>query len=297
MSIKLLFRKDMFKKILLLLIMSLLTLFSYSQTNINVSQEYIKTAVNKLSSIEGYIFLTKGQSRVLPVIFDRTDLADFSGVHYTSTTENIAAVNSQTGEVTGINYGETLLTILDDKDTEHTFLVFVCPTVTIVSPEGAIYSHQKVYGQPMKIEFTQSKDYVINCVMATHGYGDAYDVTDKIIDGENGKYISDDNITADVVYTISMQNIQAGDDFNNAVDEKSSLRCQVVDNTVTFVAQSDDDRNPAGQSIYYRLVDGANPAAMNNTLDNNGSITLYESGIYLIWFENDYTHTYKIVIR
>ena len=221
------------------------------------SQEKIKQVVDLLESIEGYIFITKGETRELPVVFSKTDEV-FSG-----TTDNalkamdwvvydndIAVCHNNDGTVYGNNYGQTFMSVVDKDGVNHNFVVYVCPTIKIISPEGAIYSHQKIFGQRAKINFTQSEHYQINCVMMTYR-GETVDVTDHVamdeddkVGGEtDGFYETEFPIEDDVVFVVSMESRNANN--NDAVVGDTNINIRVDDYAVTFYDPQDEIKNGA----------------------------------------------------
>lgn len=197
---------------------------------------------NILKSVEGYVFLELGKdkARDLAKTFDRTDKVveeaadhnELRGMDWETQNPQIAKVD-ENGLIYGLSYGQTLLT-LKNGDKNHYFIVFVCPTVTVISPDGVIYTHQKVYNEKMKVDFSQSDDYVINSVMATYK-GQSYDVTDKI--DESGHYESstdqgkDLRITSDVIYTITLEK-----EAEDLVVSKSPYRFLVAGGRIQLVS-------------------------------------------------------------
>ena len=196
-----------------LLMLSASTAFAQSgnqvQEPINIEQK-IDEVQKVLGSIEGYIFLEKGDdkarnlsntfARTDQVELDKSDFGNLSG--WKISDDNIISFSETFHTVTGKNYGESVLTLIDASGNEHNFLVLVCPTVTVASPDGALYTHQKVYNQKMKVFFSQSENFDINCVMAK--YEDkVYDITD-LIDPATGRYDSEKPIKSDVIYTITL---------------------------------------------------------------------------------------------
>lgn len=283
-----------------------------------------------LRSVEGYVFLEKGpeKARDLSSTFNRTDQVveearsqdHLQSMNWSTLNSSIAYVNDE-GIITGYEYGQTLLT-LENGDKKHYFIVFVCPTVTVVSPDGVVYTHQKVYNEKMKVDFSQSDDYVINSVMATYQER-SYDVTDKI--DINGHYESshedgsDLRITSDVVYTLSLEKEPADHVVskspyrwlvaNGAIQLASSdpvgkplTRSKLEDLKVTVSVMRNTDIH--GVSMKEDTVYGWMPLStfFDSNL-NDGVIDLdfkFNQGIYNISLKDSKTgeeYSYKIVIR
>ena len=224
------------------MLMMLVTLLASAQTSGGgsvVNEEHMRATLDVLNSIEGYVFIEKGadKSRDLTATFTRTDAATEAGINaddlkaldWRAYNENIVEVTDE-GVITGLKFGETIVEMTEEDGTIHNYIVFVCPTVTVISPDGVIYTHQKIYNQKMKIDFSQSAKYVINCVMAEYD-GNVYDVTD-MIDPETGHYESNDQITSDVYYTVSMER-----DLDDNFLSKTPIRVMVANGVVEFVAE------------------------------------------------------------
>lgn len=187
--------------------------------DILVTEKVINDAVEILESIDGYIFLEIGQTRDLSNTFSRTDEL-FSGLDDESKIQELdfeiknddIAIVDEKGKVTGYDYGQTLLIVSDSKDIiqdgdkkeNYYFIVLVCPTISIITPDGVVYKHQKIYNQKTKVDFTHSANFAINSVMANYNNGEkVYDITDKI--DSNGHYESEVNISRNVIYTVTLE--------------------------------------------------------------------------------------------
>lgn len=200
----------------------------------------------------------------------------------------------------------------------HYFLVFVCPTVTVVSPEGAIYQHQKIYNQRMRVDFSHSEQYFVNCVIMEYE-GNKYDITNMIaadptddMINVNGHYMSTNRIRGDVSFTISMQDNK---NYNNPTNlDKSPFRIQVCGKRVVVVDDDPKDGiSPVDQTIEWKTlnsdtVDGsAVLVATDDYIQVVGDDTKREAaelgqdldpGIYFLNIKGDYNDiTYKVVIR
>lgn len=179
-------------------------------------QDRIESVQEVLSNIEGYVFLElgDGKERNLSDTFGRSNQVmgelnsdQLQALDWEVVNRDIVEISNE-GKIRGLKYGETLMTVTDKNKEKHYFIVFVCPTVTILSPDGAIYTHQKIYNEQMKVDFSQSDNFVFNCVMAKYD-GRVYDITDMINTDPNqgvvGRYISNDRIKSDVFYTITLE--------------------------------------------------------------------------------------------
>lgn len=218
-----------------------------------VTKDRLEAIVSTLKQIKGYVFLSPNETRELSKVFARTEEvlpgnSDPSQVikNYSWKIMNpeIAQVHENTGLIEGFNYGETILTVYNEKETNN-FIVFVCPTITVEMPEGAIYSHQKIYGQRAKVNFTKSNNFVINCVMQTYTYTDennqtvtvVKDITDQVAASGNsvdGYYETEGAVLGDIVLNISMEDRDASE--GDAIVGNSGVRLRVEGHKLTFVA-------------------------------------------------------------
>lgn len=196
-----------------------------------------------LNSIEGYVFLEKGEQNARDLtdtfyrsskLFKDKEKPELQAMKWKVINEEMVNI-TEDGKVEGKAYGETIMTVTDELDVdeegnpkEHNFIVFVCPTVTVISPDGSIYTHQKIYDKQMKVDFSHSQNYTINSVMAKY-YGNEteptkiYDITDKI-NKVTGHYVSDIDIQGDVEYTVTLEE-NPGDNLRS----NSKVRLCVVD--------------------------------------------------------------------
>lgn len=171
----------------------------------------MKELVNQLKDVQAYVFLGKGEERNLNDVFGRSNTIVFKkgdlenpDVKCTITNPGIATLTNDGILKGGNEYGETIFTIsrkVEKKDSngsivydnnepvmiteEFHFAVFVCPTVTVVSPEGVVYRYPKTHGQKARIQLSQGNDYLINCVMLKNGDGDWEDITSEVEAGKN----------------------------------------------------------------------------------------------------------------
>lgn len=203
-----------------------------------VTEDKLNEVIEQLKSIEGYVFISKGERRELSTVFQKApdilgdDENEIKSHDWEIANSSIAELQNNEGTVLGVNYGQTSLTVTDDKGVVHYFVIFVCPTMTVVSPEGAIYTHQKVYGQHAKVSFTHSNDYLINCVMMNF-QGEVKDITDKVAKetsdetgDTDGYYESEELVKDDMIFTVSMKN-NPNSANNTEVVDNSGVRIQV----------------------------------------------------------------------
>lgn len=208
-----------------------------------------------LKDTQAYVFVGKGEERNVYDTFNRT-----SEIVLDDKKTNVPGVNDLTWEIVGSDiasldnrdgglwvygkkFGQTFLVGTDnnvkDKDDnvvpkKYYFAIFVSPSVTVLSPEGAVYKYYKTYFQPARISLTQSKDYAINCVMKYTSAGPV-DVTELVAADEkednDGYYVSDDPVDDDIKIVISEESRQAGDNF---VVGSSGVKLQVVGSQLYF---------------------------------------------------------------
>lgn len=237
----------------------------------------LKDAVDMLEKVEAFVFLYKDETRNFTEVFERSDKV-FSGfdqdqlkaLDWEVANEGIATVDENDGVLKGIDFGETFLVVTVPKtitvkttDTNgevvnktyeegevHYFAVFVSPTVTVLSPEGVIYKYQKMYNQPVRITFSHSKDFHINCVMV-HGLTNGsdengwYDATSDVARTSAGSnddgYFEDTKqiVTNDLVFVISEEE-NLNPDHTDVVGD-SGLNLQVRGNEITFVVDAPED--------------------------------------------------------
>lgn len=305
--------------------------------------KHMSYIITLLEKVEGSVFLTPGEPRDLSDIFTRTDevLPDMNegqvqDMEWYSYDTNIAKfpwyekdkegvenkIEAKTpSEIWGLNFGETIIrgSKIDRKTNtidEHYFLAFVCPTITVVSPDGAIYRHQKVFNQKARVNFTQSNKYVLNTVQLYKGdNAEPEDITDLVApdpndtDNENGTdgyFETQGGVVENMKFVLSMESIT--DDYEGGVIGNSNLKVYVQGKTVKFV-QTDGNHNiamcnveiysikkiPDTNGLNEKLYDG-NPQATSDP--SVATITFNESnaGVFFIKVEG-YTPVYKIVME
>lgn len=267
------------KKYLLFLLVSILGLPAVAQTDSgsqsNVTQESINEQIKVINNLEGFVFLSKGEEnkREMTDILTRPNqenmIADESAINnmkwdvYPLSDQTIVSIDKEKGTIQGNKYGETILVGNDGKN-DHYFLAFVCPDVTVVSPDGAIFKHQKTYNQRMRVDFSQSEKYFINCVILDYE-GNQYDITERIAHNPtdndfdyNGHYISDMNVVGDATFTITMQSIDSDNVYVDPINlDQSPFRVQVYGKKVIFVEDDEKDRfDPANLTVEWKTVNG-----------------------------------------
>ncbi|MCH5246373.1 MAG: hypothetical protein J1E84_07905 [Muribaculaceae bacterium] len=281
--------------------------------------------IEKLEKSEGYVFLGKDDQRNLRDIFHRSNdikmgdepqdpnVHDVLEYHWEVANEGIATLQRDTEAeaiyVKGTRFGETFLTATLPNSTEvHHFAVFVCPTITVLSPEGIVYSYQKTFKQPARIELTRSNEYHINCVMMKRDDSDWEDITAKVaygpdlndnddlkVNDNDGYYESKDPIEGDMVFVISEELSQ--DYKNGDVPENvgsSGLNLQVRGHEITVMYDGSRD------GTNYEDIANLSEAEINITDVNkkpvnydsqksdlvNGKIWIPSQGIFYIYIDN-----------
>lgn len=226
-------------KKLLLLILSVLGVMgcqaqlSGSMTNVNMDE-----LIEMIKNVQGHVFLSKGESRSLEDIIRNSSVinseASVKELTWSTTHNNVVDVDSEDGTITGVSFGQSIVTVNDPKGDNFYLAVFVCPTITVKSAEGVIYKHQKMYNSPAKLQLTQSKEWLVNCVMR-----DGVDVTDLvdekgIFDTSREADPAKRSITSDMILTVSMES--RNENENGLVVGNSGINLQVnsATHTLTF---------------------------------------------------------------
>ena len=281
-----------------------------------------------LTSIEGYIFIEQSKlgvdksRNIANTLNRRTEKekdhlteADLNNLlDWSVSNSSIASYDRATHTVTGHNYGETILTLTDANNKDHYFLIFVCPTVTVVSPDGAVYTHQKVYNQKMKVFFSESKYFDINCVLAQYD-GKIYDITADI-DEHTGRYESKTPIQNDVRYTVTLREnhkeqlisdnkmrlgVMNGEmklipsDSKNPLNTERLSNMRVVATTVKNISQYGE-----AELVEQEVFSSKGSDCINFNEDGIHDLNItFNDGIYYIKFYegNELVDNYKIVIN
>ena len=285
-----------------------------------VSGASLKEIVEKLEKSEGFVFLPLGEERNIRDIFHRSneihmagdeieEYKDVMNFKWTVGSEAIATITRVTASdaiyVHGTGYGETFLTgVAPDGETHH-FAVFVCPTVTVLSPEGVVYTYQKVYNQPAKIQLSQSKDYQVNCVMVKglHDDGQWHDVTAAVAkdaDGQNdGFFESNEPVKRDLVFVISEEIRPVNEGSEGSVVGKSKLNLQVTGRTVKLVTVDNLEEGVDLSECGFTITDLSGVEAQYNLRSYDGVIEFDADGIYLINIEGpqNLEGNFKVIIH
>lgn len=292
------------KKWLLTLLMIPAAIFAFAQDIVDEAK--MKRTLELFGNIEGYVFIEKGENkaRELSETFARTDsvltnstVADLKDMSWNVYNDFIARIND-TGKIVGRNYGQTLIELTEADETVHNFIVFVCPTVTIISPDGVVYTHQKIYNQKMKVDFTHSANYSINCIMVDFD-GETYEITDNV-DPITGHYESTAHITNDVSYTITME-----ENPNNVVIGEAPIKLRVVNGIIEFSTRNKSLDYLKECSIFVSDINGTE--ILSDKLDNCISydseypefIHSLDDGIYFVKIDDNdnNAYNYKIIIK
>ena len=341
------------KKPLITLLVSLLAWSAFAQESEKSrfsKEDYQRDMQNKLSSIKGivealydingFVFLSneEGEDRSITDIVNRStsiqigneeNIPSAHELTWFTANEDIASIEVK-GEdirIKGHNFGETFLIGYGEETVVNNgvpstvikpyyFAVFVCPTVTVLSPTGVVYKYQKTYGQPMHIQFTQSPGYFVNCVMVKGLGGDNEwkDVTADVEKGQrnnlqakasneqsedegyvvggktnedDGYYISDLPVTNNLLICISEESsgMAVNDKSNGEVVGSSGVNLQVRGYELTFVNANDGTPAYGGRNLL--VLDLANRANEGGRIDENGKYVIRDffPGVHLIQVE------------
>ena len=267
----------------------------------------MKEIVSILSDVKAYVFLGKGESRDLTKTFSRSEVIDFKGMEtdedhksldYEVGNKSVATIDTETGKITGVGFGETIIRVYNpiSGNTQY-FVAFVCPTITVKSPEGIVYSYPKMYNHRAKINLTASDQFMINTVLR-----DGVDITDKVSGKENedGYYLSNNPITQDVTFVISEESVPGNYD-GEAVVGSCGLKVYTEGNNIYFKDTTEDKRF---KSILGKTVHIDGPGGVFRHVDvvsaepEEGlySAYVYKSGVFLLEIDGLSTK-FKIVVE
>ena len=260
----------------------------------------IKTFVSTLNDIEGYFFVGLKEDRDISLTLSRPDgsgdAKDYAKWEWKTMNYTIAGLSRGEEDapiLTGGAYGETIITGTETKEDgttdNHNFVVFVCPKITIVSPEGAIYSYHKVYNQNTRIQFTQSQKYSVNSVLRYDGvHPEGLDITSYIT--RDGWYESTDQITGDTTFWVAMEENTKANDSSTATGS-SNLKVFVHGSDVTIEGNN---------SYTFTVKDILGKQLYKGTWPANGTLTFDadNQGVFFITCSdsNNTYKTYKIII-
>lgn len=273
----------------------------------------MQDVVNILNKIEGYVFIEKGddKERDLAEVFGKTDAVlkdktreDLMKMHWDVFNENVVDIKEDDGTVVGLNYGQSIVKLTDEKDKslEFYFIVFVCPTITVVSPDGAVYTHQNVYGQKVKVDFSHSKNFSINCVMAEYN-GNVYDITKTVVK-DNGHFESSIDLESDMTFTVTLQEFD-----EDKITGDSPIRLRVANGTLQFDFVDENynwDNYLSMCTLKISTLEGKSVTeSMRTCVSYNGETpypiyhNILNEGIYLVTITDPEgtSYKYKIVIK
>lgn len=207
--------------------------------NITV-EEYVEI----LNGLDGFIFVGVGEDRDVSRTLGRepengNEQSVYQGLTWTSLNPQIVSVD-ENGVITGQDYGESIIQGIgksddgvDNDDIDIAYVVFVCPKVTVMSPEGAVYSYHKIFDQQTRVQFTHSAGYAINAVTR-----DGKDITeDEAFDKKTGWYISTDPIKEDACFCVTLEKTDAASE--NVVKD-STLKVLVNEGKSVTIVGPDD---------------------------------------------------------
>ena len=273
--------------------------------------EVMARTLKILDNVEGYVFIESGEdkARDLSETFSRAnddiEADDLRALDWDVYSPYLVTINNE-GKIFGTGFGQTIVTMKESDGTIHSFLVFVCPSVTVCSPDGVIYTHQAITGEKIKTRFTQSERYAISSVMAKRSYDNAadeiYDITDQV--SPDGSYESADPIWSNIVYTVTMEY----DEDDNLLS-MSPVRVMVMDGVVEFAA-----RDPQETDAVMAFLKGATvkvtdlnnqdivqetSSAINFESDDKPKLnTNLDNGVYYLKLTNgEESYSYKIIIN
>lgn len=291
-------------KILLICALPYVTLTGKAQAETHSAEKMsIEEYVKVLNSVDGFIFVGVGEERDITRTLGREpgnemDQDDVKDLYWMSLNNEIVSVDKDAdGMITGNSYGETIIQGIGE-DFTLSYVVFVCPKVTVCSPEGGIYSYHKIFNQATRVQFTHSKDYVLNCVTRN-----GVDITnpENLKDGETfdektGWYESPDPITEDVEFHVTMEK---RNDNDNMVNTDSDINILVDNNNIVTI---DNPTAVAGKTItvtdFWDNVLESNLDATTGVLTfkyPEGGKNYVKKGVFFIEIEGD--NTYKILIK
>ena len=264
--------------------------------------------IDILSQVQAYVFLARGDERDLTQTFNRTgqinfETEDLRDLDWTVGNESIATISKNDGKIRGLNYGETIIKVHDPADGKDSyFVVFVCPTITVKSPEGAVYKYQKMYNHRAKIQLTHGKNYFINSVMCN-----GEDITEFVDKDENGDgdgyYLSDKPITGDMTFVITEEKIP--EDFNKEDDSvviSSDIKVLVKGQEIILVDLSENEKNDLryrgvhliGPSGVYHYIDILKPS---DTVERGYSVISPTKGIFTVKLNYMDSREFKVIVE
>lgn len=265
---------------------------TFAQGSSSFENMSIEKFVNTLDNIQGFFFIGKGENRALSLTLERDQTNDFeyayqvSALHWSSLNPSVAFIDDD-GNLDGINFGETIISSVDDEGNKTNYVVFVAPKVTIVSPEGAVYRYHKIYNQNSHVQFTQSKDYAINCVVR-----DGVDITESpSFNRETGWYTPDDDIiTDDTTFWVTMEKRRSPNDSDAVIG--SNVKVKVDGSKVTIETS---DASLLKKKI--KVMDMWGNTLYNNQWPSDGDLVFNPGNKGVFYIDIPDVNTYKIIIH
>lgn len=252
--------------------------------------------ISLLKKVEAYVFLGVGETRDLKETLGRSnifdyevkDLNDNDNVNWFVNNHDIATITDN-GLIKGLKFGETVMKVNDEDNNDIYFAVFVCPTITVVSPEGVIYKYHKTYNQKVRLQLTQSQDYLINCVMMN-----GQDITafvDKSNGNGDGYFQSTEGVKDNLVFVISEESRHENDGDDIGVVGGSGVNVEVWGHNVNFVA-TDDKTSLIGKEL--KIIDSEGNS--REDIIGKNALHIANPGIYTVYIEKIPGH-FRIIIH
>ena len=228
------------KKVLVTLF-AVLGIMSMSAQKITFAGMTFDELINILENLQGQVFLSKGETRELANIVANStsisNVANAKDLTWSTLNKGIVDIDESEGTIEGVNFGQALVQVHEPSATVPDFYigVYVCPTITVKSPEGAIYTHQKMYNSRAKLQLTHSPDWLINCVMCN-----GEDITQMVSETGNGWFDTSlfpeeekQNVKNDLTLVVSMETRMKHNDGDDVIAD-SDINLQVYPETMTL---------------------------------------------------------------
>lgn len=198
---------------------------------------------------------------------------------WTSSNNEIFRLESQS-EGNASNFGHAYVVGKDADNNEVAVVsVYVCPTLTVIHPEGSIYTHHVLYKTYPTVNVKPGEGYKL--VDVTH---DGSEIADSLID-EEGYYISTKPITENSVINLSLE--QEMQSSAPAIWSDSQIRVYVDGYNIHFI----------GVQPYSSVnVTGLDGITINKQLSADNIITVEAPGIYILTFE-DAGNSFKVLVK
>lgn len=232
-------------------------------------------------SASKYVFIKLGETLDMAQIFNLRTVS-----YYETNNSKVAALPEESetlqpedmGKVTGAQYGEAVVGAYNVYgELLATLGVFVCPSLTVVYPDGATTEHLVVHNSPLNVALRPSSRWQISSV--TH---DETDVTDKVAP-LSGLYKSELPVKANTVLTVVGKETSEPVTGAQSVVADSSLRVTVAGRTVSILGDMENKTvvvyNALGQLVASRRTP---------------SVVLPEAGVYVIKVGDD---TFRVAVR